>query len=457
LNVFINLLRWLEVDRAVMFAVLSKVWSLFAAPITLLLIAHFLEPEVQGFYYTFMSLIALQSFVELGFCIVIVQFASHEWVKLNLDDTGFISGDEKARLRLISLGRLVFKWYAWASIIFVVFVGAAGYLFLSQSSDPGVSGPWFSLVLVSGLQLWALPFLSLLEGCGQVQTIYRFRFVQGVIISLAIWLALSLEFGLWIAVIGMAVGLVSSLYLLLIFYRKFFQPFFTIQPEEGIHWHEEIWPMQWRLALGASMGYFFYSIYTPIMFHYHGPVVAGQMGMSWQLVTALSSLAMAWVATKVPRFGVLVAQKNYAELDRFFFRTSSVSMGVISLGAVLLWLLVYGLNYFEHPLAQRLLSPLPFGLFIAGTVLGQIAQCQTAYLRAHKQEPFLVYSFVYGISNVILVWFLGSRFGAIGASVGYLLVMILVSVPLGSYIWIKCRKKWHADELGLNKMAVCSK
>jgi O-antigen/teichoic acid export membrane protein len=447
LDAFKKLLRWLEVDRAVMFAVLSKVWSIFAAPITLLLIAHFLAPEVQGFYYTFLSLIALQSFVGLGFYIVITQFASHEWASLSLDSAGFISGDEKARLRLISLGRLVFKWYAWASAIFVLLVGAGGYLFLSQSPDPGISwkGPWFSLMVVAGLQFWALPFLSLLEGCNQVHTVYRFRFVQGIVSSLAIWLTLFLDFELWMAVAGLGTGLLCSLYLLLVFYKNFFQPFFIIKPKEGIHWKEEIWPMQWRLALGGSMGYFMVSIYTPVMFHYHGPVVAGQMGMTWQLVAALGSLAMAWVATKVPRFGILVAQKNYSELDRFFFRTSGISMGVISLGAVLLWLLVYGLNYFEHPLAQRLLSPLPFGLFIVGTVLGQIAQCQSAYLRAHKKEPFLLYSFVYGLLNGIVVWFFGSRFGAIGASVGYLSVMLLVSVPLGSYIWVTCRRKWHAD------------
>ena len=447
MDVFIKLLKWLEVDRAVMFAVLSKVWSLFAAPITLLLISLYLKPEVQGLYYTFLSLVAMQSFVELGFCIVITQFASHEWAGLYLDDSGFISGDERARQRLISLGRLVFKWYACASIIFVLLVGGGGYLFLSQSPDLGISwkGPWFSLMVVAGLQLWALPFLSLLEGCNQVHTIYRFRFVQGVFISLAMWMAMSLDFGLWMAIAGVGAGLIATLYLILIVYRKFFQPFFTFKPEQEIHWKEEIWPMQWRLALGGSMGYFMVSIYTPVMFHYHGPVVAGQMGMTWQLVAALGSLAMAWVATKVPRFGILVAKKNYTELDRFFFRTSGISMGVISLGAVLLWLLVYGLNYFEHPLAQRLLSPLPFGLFIVGTVLGQIAQCQSAYLRAHKKEPFLLYSFVYGLLNGIVVWFLGSRFGAIGASVGYLSVMTLVSVPLGSYIWITCRRKWHAD------------
>ena len=448
MDIFINLLKRLEVDRAVMFAVLSKAWSLFAAPITLILISFYLEPKIQGLYYTFLSLIALRVFLELGFCIVITQFASHEWASLSLDDSGSISGDEKPRLRLISLGHLVFKWYAWGSIVFVLLVGTAGYLFLSQSPNPDISweGPWFALVLVAGLQFWIVPFLSILEGCGQVQTIYRFRFVQGVIITLAIWLAMSFELELWMAVVGTGAGFVFSLYFLWVYYRKFFYPFFTVRSKEGVQWREEVWSMQWRLAIYGIMYYFMYSMYTPIMFHYHGPELAGQMGMTWQLISALGSLAMAWLTTKAPRFGVLVAQKNYAELDRLFFRTSTISMGVISLSAALLWLLVYGLNFYEYPLAQRLLPPLPVGLFAIGAVLWQISQCQATYLRAHKQEPFWIFAIIYGISNGILVWYLGSRFGAIGASLGYLLVMSMISVPLGSYIWFQCRKKWHACE-----------
>ncbi|MBT6902530.1 MAG: hypothetical protein HOA32_16150, partial [Nitrospina sp.] len=85
MNVLIKFLRWIEVDRAVAFAILVKVWSLFAGPVTLYLISIYLSPEIQGFYYTFLSLIALQSFVELGFYIVITQFASHEWASLELD------------------------------------------------------------------------------------------------------------------------------------------------------------------------------------------------------------------------------------------------------------------------------------------------------------------------------------------------------------------------------------
>ena len=43
MDVFIKFLKWFKVDRAVMFAVLSKIWSLFSAPITLLMMTRILK------------------------------------------------------------------------------------------------------------------------------------------------------------------------------------------------------------------------------------------------------------------------------------------------------------------------------------------------------------------------------------------------------------------------------
>jgi O-antigen/teichoic acid export membrane protein len=445
LEAFIKLLRWMEVDRAVAFAVLAKVWGLFAGPVTLYLISIYLSPEMQGFYYTFLSLIALQSFVELGLYIVITQFASHEWANLELDQERRIKGDLPALSRLISLGRLVFKWYAGASAIFVLLVGAGGYIFLVQSPDPGISwtSPWFVLVFLSGLQLWLSPFISLLEGCNQVKTINGFRLVQGVAGSCALWVTMFLGMGLWMVIVSSAVVLMVSLSLLLVYYRKFFEPFFKTTESTGIDWREEIWPMQWRLAVAGVLNYLIVSLYTPVIFHYHGSVAAGRMGMTWHLLVALSSLAMAWIATKVPRFGILISQKKYEELDRLFFRTASVSIFVIGTGGLVLWTLIYGLNQAQHPMAERLLGPLPAGLFCMGIVLGQVSQCQSAYLRAHKKEPFLVLNIVYSLANGLLVWGLGRQWGALGASVGYLSAMSLVCIPMSTIIWIRCRSEWH--------------
>ncbi|MBT6718627.1 MAG: hypothetical protein HOB18_13465 [Nitrospina sp.] len=440
-----NLIKWFGVDRGITYAVSSKVWSLFAGPITLFLISFYLSPEVQGFYYTFLSLLALQSFVELGFYIVVTQFASHEWAQLRLDEEGKIVGDPNSLSRLISLGRLIFKWYLVVSLIFIIAIGSGGYLFLSQQPLPGINWevPWLVLVVIAGFQLWVMPFLSLLEGCNQVESVYRFRFIQTVVGSLSAWLVMSLGGELWMASASSAAVLLTSLYLVLIRYQNFFRPFFSQKISSVIHWKNEMWPMQWRLGVAGLLNYFIYSIYTPVLFHFHGPVSAGKMGMTWTIVMTLSSLAMAWISTKVPRFGILIVEKNYAELDKLFFRSSIASLLVICSGAIAFWVFIYGLNIYKISLAERLLAPFPTFIFLVGICLSQISQCQTAYLRAHKREPFFVLNIIYSLVNGALVWFLAEKYDSLGAAIGYLASQVFLFLPIGTIIWIKCRSKWH--------------
>ena len=435
----------MEVDRAIFYAMLSKAWLLFAGPVTLYLISLYLSPEVQGFYYTFVSLLALKSFLELGFYIVITQFASHEWAHLKLNAKGFIVGDERSLQRLISMGRLVFKWYAGVSIAFMVLVGFGGYLFLSQAPDPGTNWviPWFAVVGIAGFQLWALPFISLLEGCNQVKNVNLFRLVEAIVWALSIWLTMYLGKELWMIAAGAGAMLLTNIFLLLVYYRNFFKPFYGQVTSCVIDWKVEMWPMQWRIAIGGVANYFLFSLYTPILFNYHGAVVAGQMGMAWQLVLALSSVAMVFINTKVPRFGILIAHKNYKELDRFFFRSSLLSIFVMAVGALLLWFAIYSLNNINPSLAKRVLDPLPMGLFLIGAVLGQVSACQSSYLRAHKKEPYLKLNIIYSLINGLLVWYLAKDYGALGASIGYLLAMCFVCIPFGTLLWIRCRKEWH--------------
>ena len=73
---------------------------------TLLVIASYFSPELQGYYYTFNSVLTLQVFVTLGLSAVIVQFAAHEWSKLDLGKRGEIVGDSVALSRLMSLGQI---------------------------------------------------------------------------------------------------------------------------------------------------------------------------------------------------------------------------------------------------------------------------------------------------------------------------------------------------------------
>ena len=442
-----TLRRFLEkaqVDRAVAFVLLTRGWQILSGPVTFVAIARYFTPEVQGFYYTFGSLLALQSFVELGFYIVILNVASHEWAHLSLDREGRIAGSRRHLSRLVSLGQLIFKWYAAASALFVVLVGAIGYSFFSRAGQPEIEwrAPWALLVVLSALLLWTQPFISLLEGCGQVATVNRFRLYQAIASSVILWLTLAAGGELWSAATFAAAKLALALYLLLIRHREFFRDFVRAPAGPRMAWRTEIWPMQWRLALSGVVNYFVFSLATPVMFHYHGAVVAGQMGMTRVIIDALGAMAMAWVYTKTPRFGSLIAKRSWDELDRLWYRNSLVSLMVLALGIVLLWLAVWYLGVLEPEIAARLLPPLPTALFLAAAFLHQISVCQTAYLRAHKQEPILVMSVTSSLATGLLVWWLGGRFGPVGAGAGYLGVMV-VAVIWETAIWQRCRARWH--------------
>lgn len=445
-RVRIFLKETLEIDRSVIYLLLTRTWQILSYPITVVLIAKGLTPELQGFYYTFASLLALQVFVELGFVLVITNVTSHEWAHLGLNSAGRIVGAPDALSRLVSLGRLIFKWYAAASLLFVVGVGSVGWIFFSQNHYAGIAWqlPWLTLVFLSGLLLWALPFNALLEGCNQVETVNKFRLSQVLLESIVLWGILLLNGGLWITVAVVGIKLLRDLYLLFVQYRHFFKPFFVPPSGPKMDWRNEIWPMQWRLALAGMVTYFTYSLFNPVMFHYHGAIVAGQMGMTIQVASGLQLFGMAWVSTKVPRYGILIAQKDYAMLDHIWKRNSLISLIVVGAGVLVIWILIYCLNVLQIPLAERLLDPLSTALLLSAAVFLQSGQCLVAYLRAHKEEPILAPNIVMALVAGLLVWQLGSRFGPVGAAAGYLGQMV-VNIIWIAVIWWKCRDEWHKN------------
>jgi hypothetical protein len=107
----------LGLDRAVAFTVLARVWSGSAGLVTVFLIAKFLSPAEQGYYYTFGSLVALQIVFELGFSVVILQLASHERAHLSISNEGLVSGDRVAHERLASVLQKSVRWYSVAALL----------------------------------------------------------------------------------------------------------------------------------------------------------------------------------------------------------------------------------------------------------------------------------------------------------------------------------------------------
>jgi O-antigen/teichoic acid export membrane protein len=377
--------------------------------------------------------------------VVIVNVTSHEWSKLSIEASGAITGDAAALSRLSSLARFIAQWYAGVSVLFILGVGIAGHVFFSQSQAAGVAwqGPWWTVVGLAAVQLWLMPILSLLEGCNQVVSLNRFRLGQTLSEAFTIWILLAAGAGLWVAVGAQAARVVAVLVFLLTRYRRFFRSLLASAGQERIRWRQEIWPMQWRLALQGSVNYLMFSLFTPVMFHYHGPVTAGRMGMTLQITGMVQSMAIAWVQTKVPRFGMMVARRDYAELDRTWWQASKLSVGFAIAGSLSIWLVVLVLDQLGVGFASRILGPTPTALFLTAYGLMLISYCHSAYLRAHAREPFLVLGVSGGILIGGLVFLFGSRYGPTGAAAAFAAVAALFVVPISTVIWMRRRVEWQ--------------
>ena len=60
-------------DQKILIFLSSRAFSYLSYPITLTMIIKFLSPEQQGYYYTFLTLLGLSMFLELGLGIILTR------------------------------------------------------------------------------------------------------------------------------------------------------------------------------------------------------------------------------------------------------------------------------------------------------------------------------------------------------------------------------------------------
>ena len=145
------------------------------------------------------------------------------------------------------------------------------------------------------------------------------------------------------------------------------------------------------------------------------------MGMSLNICASLAALSQSWVSIKAPRFGSLVATNRIAELDHEFKRVTfqSSTLLLIAEVAVLLGLALVTKDF--PRVASRVVGLPTFALLLLTVLMSHFVACQSYYLRAHKEEPFLWFWVWIAIASVITVTWGGKHYGAIGVTIAYLL------------------------------------
>ena len=449
--------RLAGIDRAVGFALLGRGWSAFAGIITLALLVRFLTPFQQGYYSTFGSIMGLQIFFELGMGLVLMQFASHERAGLEWTPQRTLEGDPVVKARLASLLRRGLFWYGVMAAVVLAVIYPVGLVFFGSfhHQPPGVPpvawrGPWVCLAVAVASSLLFTPLWAILEGCGLVAEVVRAQLVGAVCSTTLFWLLLLLHCGLYAAPVGGIAGTLWVVSWLAVRQRGFLLDLLrAAQSGIEVSWRQEIWPFQWKIALSWLSGYFITQTFVPLLFAFHGPVLAGKMGITLGITTAIATIAMAWISTKAAPFGSLVARRDWAEMDRLFFPALKRSTLALAAGEFLFWLLNLALHHlpFAHRLSVRLLDPAPLAMLMGAVLCAHIVGAESIYLRAHKQEPFLFLSLSVGGLTALGSWVLGRYFGVTGMMAWYFAVSATVGLGCGNWIFIQKRRQWHINTL----------
>ncbi len=445
--------QWLNtrlgIDKPIAFTILARAWASFAGLVTVALIARFLTPAEQGYYYTFGSLVALQIIFELGFSFVILQMASHERAHLEIASDGTVAGNPVAHARLASVLQKAIRWYSSAAALLAIFLLFAGRYFFSKHAQAGVSVswhlPWTAAAIAAAVTFQIDPILSFMEGCGFVANVARVRLCQAATGSLLAWSALALHHGLFAPSLIIAGNAVVA-FLWLSRHHNLLLSLLRYRTEgHRIHWIREVWPFQWRIAVSWLCGYFIFQLYNPVLFAFRGAVVAGQMGMSLSLANALQAVAVSWINTKAAPFGALISRREFGRLDTIFFQSLRQAMLVCTSGAAVIWCGVLCLNWAHIRFAYRLLDPFSMALLLITVLINVVVFGEATYLQAHKQEKFLLNSVLGAALMALSTWFLGKYYGAPGVVTGSLLVGLFMGLPTATYIFIKYRRLWHAS------------
>lgn len=420
----------------------QRAWQATAGLVTLVLVAHFLSPIEQGYFYTLASLASLYMALDMGLSTVLVQFAAREFIGLSWGVGGKVEG--AATSRFLMLTRLSMRWYGAAAVMFLL-VYPAGVLFLGNSlSSLGYDWrwPWALLVCGTSVGFLFLPVLSLTEGSGSVVEAYTVRLLQSLFGAGAAWTVMVMGGGLYaVAMVPTMSAIIAGVWVLLRRRQMLVQ---AIEEKlDNFHWKVEVWPLQWRIGASWFAGYALVLMHVPLLFRTQGPTVAGQMGVTMTVANMLSLLALSWMTARIPAMTRAVLTKDWAHLDHVYWRAFRMSCLAFVAGAILFVIMRLLLEW--TPYGSRFLPVVETAGLLLAMGFYHVSGLFAAYLRAHLREPFLWPSLIGALLTASAAIWAAPQWGSAGVVTVLVAINGIFFLPVALWLWVHLRRKWHCE------------
>lgn len=444
-----KILHRLQWDQSLGYALVTRGWQAISGPITIVFLIQSLNLSEQGIYYSIIGIVGIQAYFELGLLNVLVSQSGHAAAAIGMahqeaDAAGVPVTQHlpwvQATSRMRDLIRASTLWFGIAALLYVAIAILFGWFTLSDSNTAWQI-PLLGAIQAAAIVVAFAPWIALLEGAGFRDLVYRYRLIQMIIGSLAVWGALALGLKLWSIVLASVTQAVVSLYLVCYVKRDFFLQFRKISTTESTFaWMREVVPVQWRVALITASFHFATQFFTIIVCKFHGDSEAAPLGMTLSITSAIQMVALAWVQTKYPVISAHHGKGDRELAGTLWRQISMISTVLLLLGFATLTILILLLPNFDTELSHRFLNPSQVLLLAIGGLANHIAAIQGFYVLSMKAKPLLAASLFGSIPTAISVWCGGYLFSTNGVLIGYAVGMGVFLVPAHTLAYLKFRK-----------------
>ena len=426
-------------EDATRYALMQRIWSVAAGPVTAALVLKYTTAIDQGYYYTFLSSASIVMFFELGFGNIIVQWIAHSWAGETASGAanGLDVCDRSKEFRLIAL--IAKYWYAGAGLLFFLIAVPLGVWWLRGGTNDASNwlAAWLLFGAGIGANLAIAGSVSIAEGLGKIGFVYRLRFLAGFFGSLCLWIALRSGAGCYSLCVQQIVQTCVIWWQIRPMRKRLGSLPGVGFADLYVFWRKRLLPLQWRSAIVVASSFFLYQSTTLIAFRMLGPVDAGKIGFAFSIGTMLSSLGLLLLSVNAVKLGILAAGGRWRELSRSFRRYVCIGLAVCAAAGVAVDLaLIVGVRV-HFIKAERLMGQSILWCIFGAALVSTATQSIITRVRCLKQEPFAPENFMVALLWPCLAFWSVAHFGMTGLGLAYL---AMVTFGLGIPVYVKYRR-----------------
>tara|TARA_B100000900_G_scaffold103397_1_gene85681 strand:- start:281 stop:1609 length:1329 start_codon:yes stop_codon:yes gene_type:complete len=381
----LNLFNFL-LDKNFSTTILNNISKLIRGPVTAFFIILYLNPEEQGYWYAFQSLLVFISLGELGISKIVTLKISEILINIkNTKKKSIFYSNFRELSSFIFINYILYFVIALFTFSIILFI--TNFIYPEWPQD--IKDTFLLCLLFSSLSLFTTLQGAIFYGLDLVYWRNIQEFIFGVVFSLSIIIFFYFGFKIYSLVYSI---LIANILCQVIFIRYYFRwvkkMFKYISLKLGKDLLIGLKSLQFKYAVVTLMSLYITNSIVPFVIKYFDPVLAGQVGFSYFVLTSLVLMSWTFFYIKYPQILQLISENKLSEVY-FISKKTLIQINLSILILILIFFFSIDLiNEYVIEIKSRML-PLNFMILIS---ISQLVLLNIGFfaslVRGFQVEPY---------------------------------------------------------------------